>query len=177
MSAIAGLYARFRHLIHEVAKFGIVGGVGFIVSLVGADLLRYDLNVGKYKAIAVATVLATIVTFVGNRYWTYRNRPHVGTARESTLFFVLNGVGLAIQWGCVALVVDAFGKDTQLWYNLANFGGIVIGTIFRFFTYRRFVWKAPVETVLEGHEALEPTGAQAAAGGPAAEPSRRAAGE
>jgi putative flippase GtrA len=177
VSAIAGLYARFRHLIHEVAKFGIVGGVGFVVSLVGADVLRYDFHAGKYKAIAVATILATIVTFVGNRYWTYRNRPHVGTARESTMFFVLNGVGLAIQWGAVALVVDGLGKDTQVWYNLANFAGIVIGTIFRFFTYRKFVWKAPVETVLEGHEALEPTGTPTASAGSAADHSGQAAGE
>lgn len=176
MNAIAGLYARFRHLIHEVAKFGIVGGVGFIVSLVGADLLRYDFSVGKYKAVTVATALATIVTFLGNRYWTYRHRAHVGTARESVLFFVMNGVGLLIQYACIALVVDGFGKDTQLWYNLANFAGIVLGTIFRFFSYRKWVWRAPIEAVLEGHEALEPTGAQAAAGS-AADGSRRAAGE
>ena len=84
VGAISGLYARFRHLIHESPKFGVVGGIGFVVSLVGADLLRYDAGLGTYKAIIIATLVATVVTFVGNRYWTYRHRrapPHRG--RES----------------------------------------------------------------------------------------------
>jgi putative flippase GtrA len=176
VSSIYDLYARFRHLIHEVAKFGIVGGTGFIVALVGADLLRYDIGLGKYKAVTVATALATVVTFLGNRYWTYRHRVHVGTARESVLFFVMNGVGLLIQYACIALVVDAFGKDTQIWYNLANFAGIVLGTIFRFFSYRKWVWKAPLEAVLEGHESLDPAGAQAGRA-PAADPTRSGIGD
>ncbi len=173
MSSLYDLYARFRHLIHETAKFGVVGGVGFIVSLVGADLLRYDADLGKYKAVTVATALATVVTFVGNRYWTYRHRVHAGTGRESVMFFVMNGVGLLIQYACIALVVDGLGKDTQVWYNLANLAGIMLGTIFRFFSYRKWVWKAPLEDVLEGHEALEPepTGAQTVPA-PAADPTR-----
>jgi putative flippase GtrA len=175
VGAISGLYAKFRHLIHEMAKFGVVGGIGFIVSLIGADLLRYDLGVGKYKAVTAATLLATVVTFIGNRYWTYRNRPRTGTARESVMFFVMNGVGLLIQYACIALVVDGLGKDTQIWYNLANLAGIMLGTIFRFFSYRKWVWKAPLETVLEGHEALEPTGAQAVPA-PAADPTRSRSG-
>lgn len=161
MSGIYDLYARFRHLIHEAAKFGIVGAAGFVVQLGSTNLLRYQADMGKYKAITVATVIATVVTFLGNRYWTYRHRVHAGTARESVMFFVMNGVGLIILYGCVALVVDGFGEDTPLWYNVANITGIILGTIFRFYSYRKWVWKAPLEDVLEGHESLEPTGAQA----------------
>jgi putative flippase GtrA len=172
VGAISGLYARFRHLIHEVAKFGIVGGIGFVVSLLGADLLYFHLGVGKYKAVTAATLLATVVTFLGNRYWTYRNRPKTGTARESVLFFVMNGIGILIQYACIAIIVDGFGRTGSIWYNGANFLGIAIGTCFRFYSYRRWVWKAPLEEVLEGHESLEPAGAGAAAGEPAASSGR-----
>ena len=47
----------------------------------------------------------------------------------------------------------------SIWYNGANFLGIAIGTCFRFYSYRRWVWKAPLDEVLEGHESLEPAGA------------------
>jgi putative flippase GtrA len=163
VGAISGLYAKFRHLIHEMAKFGVVGGVGFVVSLVGADLLRYDAGFGKYKALTVATLAATVVTFIGNRYWTYRNRPRTGTARESVTFFVMNGIGILIQYASVFIIQDLVGLSGKVWYNVANLLGIAIGTCFRFYSYRKWVWKQPLEEVLEGHESLEPAGAAATA--------------
>ena len=105
MGFARSLYERFSVLIHEAAKFGVVGLVGFAISLGGADVLHFDLNFGKYKAVVVATVLATIVTFIGNRWWAFRHRERSGMGRETVLFFVFNGIGLLIQLACVAIVV------------------------------------------------------------------------
>ena len=135
------LYQRFRVLIHEAAKFGVVGLAGFVVSLGGADVLHFDLGVGKYKAVVVATVAATVVTFLGNRYWAFRHRERVGMGRETVLFFVFNAIGLAIQLACVAIVVDGAGLQGKVWYNLANLCGIGLGTLFRFWSYRKWVWR------------------------------------
>jgi putative flippase GtrA len=136
------LYERFRVLIHEAAKFGVVGLAGFAVSLGGADLLHFGLNVGKYKAVVVATVLATVVTFVGNRWWAFRHRERSGMGQETVLFFVFNGIGLGIQLASVAIVADGLGLSGKIWYNLANLTGIGLGTLFRFWSYRKWVWKA-----------------------------------
>ena len=114
------LYQRFRVLIHEAAKFGVVGLAGFIVSLGGADVLHFDAGVGKYKAVVAATIAATVVTFLGNRYWAFRHRERTGMGRETVLFFVFNAIGLAIQLACVAIVVDGAGLQGKVWYNLAN---------------------------------------------------------
>ena len=135
------LYQRFRVLIHEAAKFGVVGLAGFIVSLGGADVLRYGLGVGKYKAVVVATILATVVTFVGNRYWAFRHRERTGMGRETVLFFVFNAIGLLIQLACVAIVQDGIHLNGKVWYNVANLAGIGLGTLFRFWSYRKWVWR------------------------------------
>ncbi len=135
------LYERFRVLIHEAAKFGVVGLVGFVVSLGGADLLHFDAGMGKYKAVVVATVAATVVTFLGNRYWAFRHRERTGMGRETVMFFVFNGIGLLIQLACVAIVQDGANLQGKLWYNLANLVGIALGTLFRFWSYRKWVWK------------------------------------
>ena len=44
----------------------------------------------------VSVVAATTFAYFGNRYWTFRHRGRTSFGREYVLFFVLNGVGLAI---------------------------------------------------------------------------------
>ena len=153
------LYQRFRVLIHEAAKFGVVGMAGFIVSLGGADVLRYGLGVGKYKAVVAATILATVVTFVGNRYWAFRHRERTGMGRETVLFFVFNAIGLLIQLACVAIVQDGLHLNGKVWYNVANLAGIGLGTLFRFWSYRKWVWRSqePASVVpASGHRPVSP---------------------
>ena len=41
MTFARALYERFRRLIHEFAKFGVVGTLGFIVDVGVFTLLRY----------------------------------------------------------------------------------------------------------------------------------------
>jgi hypothetical protein len=89
----------------------------------------------------VATIAATVVTFVGNRYWAFRHRERVGMGRETVLFFLFNAIGLLIQLACVAIVQDGAGLPGKLWYNLANLTGIGLGTLFRFWSYRKWVWR------------------------------------
>ena len=153
------LYQRFRVLIHEAAKFGVVGLAGFIISLGGADVLHFDAGVGKYKAVVASTIAATVVTFLGNRYWAFRHRERVGMGRETVLFFVFNAIGLAIQLACVAIVVDGAGLQGKIWYNLANLCGIGLGTLFRFWSYRKWVWRTQEPTSgvpAAGHHPVSP---------------------
>ena len=159
MSFALRLYERFRVLIHEAAKFGVVGLAGFIVSLGGADVLHFDAGMGKYKAVIVATVAATVVTFLGNRYWAFRDRERTGMGRETVMFFLFNGIGLLIQLACVAIVQDGANLQGKLWYNLANLIGIGLGTLFRFWSYRKWVWKTQEPTSgvpASGHRAVAP---------------------
>jgi putative flippase GtrA len=140
VNLVTTVYKQFQQLIHEGAKFCVIGGIGAVVTLGGADILHNHLAVGKYTSITVATLAATIVTFIGNRYWTFRHRSGKGTAHESLMFFVLNGVGLLIGYGCIWLVTSGFGLQGALWYDFANFLGLVFGTLFRFWSYRKWVW-------------------------------------
>jgi putative flippase GtrA len=141
VSYVRGLYARFRQLIHEGAKFGVVGAIGFVVTDGGTNLLH---GIGWLKANVIATLAATVVTYLGSRYWTFRHRERSTVAQESVLFFVLNGVGLAITLACLGFTNYALGLKSGLPSNIALFLGIVLGTLFRFWSYRKWIWTAPV---------------------------------
>lgn len=141
VSSVKALYGRFRDLIHEAGRFGVVGLAGLIVTDSGANLLQYEAGMDRFSATAVATIAATAISFVASRYWTFRHRAHSGTGRETVLFFVVNGIGVAISEGCVGLAY-ALGRTGGLSYNIALNGGIALATLFRYWSYKRWVWPA-----------------------------------
>jgi putative flippase GtrA len=142
----AAIWDRVGHLLHEVAKFGVVGSVAFVVDVGTFNLLRYHGGTGvlyekPITAKIVSTVLATMVAYLGNRFWTFRHRDRVGYAREYLLFFVLNAVGLVIAVGCLWISHYVLDLRGPLADNLsANGVGLVLGTLFRFWAYRRWVF-------------------------------------
>jgi putative flippase GtrA len=155
------LYERFTHLIHEAAKFGVVGGIGFVITEVGTNLLRVPLD--WLTANTIATVLAACVTFAGNRYWTFRLRDRDSVGREYVIFFVLNAIGLGIQLAFLGFARYVLGTTDTRWLNVALFIGIVFGTLFRFWSYRTWVWRA-----VPPADAAEAAGLASAAGPPPA---------
>jgi putative flippase GtrA len=140
---LTGGYQSFRQLIHEGAKFGIVGGIGVIIVWAGADALRFDVGLGKFTSVTIATFAATIFAFLGNRYWSFRHRHGAGARTEGVTFFALNAVGLLIQYACIALINVALGLSSRFWYSVALVLGIGFGTLFRFWSYRKWIWLTP----------------------------------
>jgi putative flippase GtrA len=143
VGSIRGLYERFRHLIHEGFKFLVIGAIGTVVTFGIANGLH---GIGKYKAITIATIVATLVTYLGNRFWTFRHRQGQGTTRESIIFFVLNAIGLLIYYACIGLTDLAGLGASKIWYNVALVVGTGLGTLFRFWSYRKWVWLEPAGT-------------------------------
>lgn len=135
-----GLYRRFRQTIHEGAKFLIVGLAGIVVTNLVFIPLHGPLGLGPLTSVTIATVVATIVTFLGNRYWSFRNRPGDGAAKEGATFFVLNGVGLLIQYAVLGFSNYVAGLDSKIENVIAVNLGIGLGTLFRFWSYRKWVW-------------------------------------
>jgi putative flippase GtrA len=137
------LYERFRMLIHELAKFGVVGGIAFLVTEVGTNLLHFEVGLGPITSNVIATIVATCVSYAGNRYWTFRHRMGMDNlAGEYSLFFVLNAIGLAIQLACIGFTYYILGLTDKFSYNVALLLGIALGTLFRFWSYRKWVWRA-----------------------------------
>ena len=68
-------------------------------------------------------------------------RDRVGYAREYALFFLLNAVGLLISIGVLWISHYLLGFTSPLADNLsANGIGLMLGTLFRFWAYRRWVF-------------------------------------
>lgn len=147
-SLYAQAAARVRDAFHEIAKFGTVGALAFVVDV---SLFNISLHLAPHKPLTakvISTVVAASVAFVLNRAWSFRHRQRSSVHREYALFFILNAVGLVIAVGCLGLSHYVFGFHSRVADNVsANGFGLVFGTLFRFWSYRRFVWVA--------HDAVE----------------------
>jgi putative flippase GtrA len=151
------LYDRFRHLIHEVGKFGIVGGVAYLVDT--ALFIALVLVMESLTAKTLATLVAASVAFVGNRFWTWRHRARSGLAREYGLYFTFNAIGLVIALTFLWVSHYWLGEIWPAFQTpladviAANVVGLGAGTAFRFWSYRRFVFKLPPVTVPDPYDA------------------------
>jgi len=138
---------RSRERVRELLAFAVVGGLGYLVDVGVFNLLRYAGEPGLLEhkpltAKAISVAAATIVTYVGNRYWTWRHRAWSSTHREFAMFVLLNLVGMAIALACLAVSHYLLGLTGPLADNVsANVVGLTLGTAFRFWAYPRWVFR------------------------------------
>lgn len=136
-----------RTLLGQFARFGVVGGVGFLVNLGVFNLLLFTvfdpqrLAYGELLANVVATVVAIVVNWIGNRYWTFREHRGRQLLREGVEFGLVSLGGLVIGLACLWISHDVLGFQSKLADNIANnVVGLGLGTIFRFTFYRLWVF-------------------------------------
>lgn len=146
---------RLRKLTSEILTFGAVGMAGLVVDVGVFNALRFAgpglLEDKPLTAKVISVIVATMVTYFGNRTLTWRDRARGKRSREVVLFFALNGAGMAVALGCLAISHYLLGLTSPLADNIsANGVGLVLGTAFRFWSYRTFVFHpAPQDVTKE----------------------------
>lgn len=133
--------AASRPLTREVARFAVVGGTGVAVNLLAFNLIRHTTSVAVVTASIIATVISIVFNYVGFRYFAYRDRDKSCCAREMGLFLVFSAVGLVIENGVLAVGAYGFSWRSPLESNVLKFSGIVLATLFRFWSYRSWVFR------------------------------------
>jgi putative flippase GtrA len=150
MGGSRGLQGGLTRIWREVAKFGAVGGIGVLVNIGVFNLVRHLSDLQVVRASIIATTVSIAFNYVGFRYFTYRDRDKSGRTRQLGLFLFFSAIGLVIENGVLFTATYAFDWDSPLQSNVFKFLGIGVATLFRFWSYRSWVFKA-----LPSHEALE----------------------
>ncbi|MFE9127854.1 GtrA family protein [Streptomyces sp. NPDC007148] len=139
------LPTRSGKLSREIAKFGLVGASGFVVNLGVFNLVRAATDWQPVRASVLATAVAIMTNYLGLRYFTYRHHTRDDRAdrkKELGLFLFFSAVGLVIENGILYVITYGFGWDGTLANNAGKFIGIGIATLFRFWSYRTWVFAA-----------------------------------
>jgi putative flippase GtrA len=135
----------WQRLMVEVGKFGTVGAVNFALDLLIFNVLLFTIFEHlPIVAKATSTVIAATSSYFMNRHWTWKDRARTGTRRELVIFLALSAIGLGITEACLLVSHYGLGLVTKLDDNIsANVVGLVLATLWRFWSFRRWVFVLP----------------------------------
>jgi putative flippase GtrA len=137
------LRGSWRIIVKEVVAFGIVGFISLLIDVGIYNLLLHH-NVGVLTAKLISTTLATTFAYFGNLHFSFSHRARTTLPRETGFFFGINVITLIGSELILALFAYPLGyKYDHLAMNLVNLLTIGLGTIFRFWAYKRFVFLHP----------------------------------
>jgi putative flippase GtrA len=135
---------------HEGLKFLIVGGTCFLITAaINYGLKLTILHEKPVTALTVATIIATIVSYILNREWSFRTRGGRERHHEALLFFLVSGLGVGVN--DIPLLISRYVLELRtpvvslLTQEISDFvSGMILGTllamVFRLWAFRRFVF-------------------------------------
>jgi putative flippase GtrA len=141
-----------QRLLHhrELLKFAMVGGTAFVVdTAIFIGLKDTVLSSKPVTAKVISTLVATIVSYILNREWSFRTRGGRERHHEAGLFFLVSAIGLVLT--SAPLWLSRYGLHLETPYvsrlamEVADFvSAQIIGTLvamaFRWWAFRRFVF-------------------------------------
>lgn len=137
----------YSKLLRYALKFGVVGLGGYVVDVGIFNLLRLtaggDGNFlhGPIGAKILSAGIATVATWFGNRYWTFREHRRKNFLLELGEFSAVSVGGILIGLGCIWVSHYLLGLTSLLADNISsNLIGLFLGTAFRFVLYRFWVY-------------------------------------
>lgn len=134
-------------LVKEVSAFGVVGVLNLFVDVGLFNLLHFRIGLGPTTSNVLSAAVATTISYFANRHWSFSHRARTGLRREYTLFIVINLIALGISSVVIAFTYYVLDATDPFALNVAKVVGIGIGTIFRFWSYKRYVFPPHQEPV------------------------------
>lgn len=138
----AELRATWRVLLREISTFGAVGFFNLGLDIAVFNLCSQVLGLGLLTSKVVAAVISATSAYFMHRHWSFGHRARTGFRREYVLFFFFNALALGIGLLVIASVRYGLDQTDVLALNVANLAGIALGSLIRFWSYKRWVFPA-----------------------------------
>ena len=142
----APLLSKVVTAVRRGGAFLVVGAIGFLVDAGTYNGLVFwggdgPLHRAPLLAKIIAIVLATVVTYAGNKWWTFAHKRGGSPAREYLLYAVFNAVAIGLQLGCLGFSRYVLDMSTPLADNISGtLIGQIVAVAFRYWAYDTFVF-------------------------------------
>ncbi|GBD85820.1 GtrA-like protein [bacterium BMS3Abin02] len=129
-----------RETAGQFFRLSLIGGLNTLVYFALLNILRWGVHLSSFWSVTWAFVLATALSYVLNRRWTFKIKHGRGLVRETVWFYVVN----LAAWGVTVVVVKVaerlFGELGPFALNAANIVATGFILIPKFASYRDLVF-------------------------------------
>ncbi len=131
-----------RRRVVEAARFLTVGGINYVVDVGVFNVLRLGiLSTHPVSAKVVSVAVASVVSWILNRSWTFSSRAKRHVASEFIGFMAVNAAGLLPPVMCLWVTHYLIGWSSALADNISgNIVGVALGTLLRYVGYSAVVF-------------------------------------
>lgn len=139
----------------QLIKVGLVGIVNTVISfslfnallslLGGTKTVDEGFNWEQFWSIAISFIIATMVSYVLNRRWTFELTSAGDAGRETTHFFAINVAAWAVTQAVVGGADWLWGPLTRLGQNVAYLAAAVVIIVPKFAGYRDIVFRKAID--------------------------------
>jgi putative flippase GtrA len=147
--AVGYYLSKIRPFFFQLAKFGLIGVANTVVDLGIYNLFIYISDVSTGYLIVVFksfSVLAAIInSYVWNKFWSFEKKETHNLGEEFTQFLMVSLVGLLLNVGITAFVVNIIGApagiNDKAWANIGGLTASILVLTWNFIGYKFFVFK------------------------------------
>lgn len=147
--AFGYVLSKVRPFFFQLAKFGLIGVTNTVVDLGIYNLFIYLSDVSSGYMIVVFksfSVLAAIInSYVWNKFWSFEKKEVRNLGEEFTQFLMVSLIGLLLNVGITAFVVNIIGAPAgftdKAWANIGGLTASILVLTWNFIGYKFFVFK------------------------------------
>lgn len=121
-------------LIHQVLKFGVVGGIAFLIDYSLLCFLTEFFHIHYIVSSVISFTISLMFNYVASIYWVFDVQKKQ-TYKETIVFIILSIIGLGINELIMYLMTDISGID----YKFSKLFATAIVMVWNFVTRKIFI--------------------------------------
>ncbi len=130
-----------REAFGQLVRVGIIGVVNTAVDFTLRNIVRFGFDWSTFWAVTVGFAVATAVSYVLNRAWTFQIRHHPMSVGETVNFYFVNGIAWIVTVGIVQGAEWWLGPLGPLGFNVAGVVAALVILVPKFASYRDLVFR------------------------------------
>lgn len=125
-----------KNLFKQIIKFGIVGGIAFLIDYSLLYILTEFLGIYYLYSSIISFIVSLIFNYIASIKWVF-DVSQKQTLKDLIIFIILSVIGLGIN----QLVMYIMVEKVNIWYMLSKIASTAIVMVWNFITRKIFIEK------------------------------------